>query len=280
MSADISELVGYQRAEFAKAGRVRMWMIAAQIMVAAPAVASVFVDCAPWVLLLALSGVVMVLTWLALERRYAKLRQACGRARRASLIMGGLGESISPIELLSIKETLSATAIEAKRYEDPNYFASKAEPGRKRLGEMLQESAFWTSRMQGESARVMWAAFLLSVIAVGLAFTVVVALAAHSVEERGARVILAIVTLLMSTDVLGSAVAHSEASAGTERIVSRLADAEGRNYPEADILLLLSDYNAIVESTPIAVPGLYEIHRTRLEGLFQAYQLSRTQPAA
>jgi len=276
MSPEVLELVGYQRAEFAKAGQVRMWMIVTQIMVALPAIGSVFVEAGPCVLLLALAGLAMVLTWLALERRYSRLRQACGRARRASLIMGGLGQSISAVELLSIKETLSATEDQAKRFVDPNYFASQAPPGRRRLGEMLQESAFWTSRMQGESARLMWGAFLLSVIAVGLLFTVVVAFAVQNVEERGARVMLAILTLLISTDILGSAMAHSEAASGTERIVHRLADAEARNYPEPDILLILSDYNAIVETTPIAVPGLYELHRNRLERLFQAFQSTRS----
>ena len=252
-----------------------MWMIAAQAGVATPAIISVFISRGPWVLLLAVAGVVALLIWLIFERGYSRRRQTSGRARRASLIMGGLGQTISGVELLSIRETFSVSADEAKRFEDPNYFASRAPAGRRRLGEMLQESAFWTSRMQGESARVMWAAFIVSIVVAALAFAVVVAVAADTIEEQVARVVLAVVMLLMSTDILGSAVSHSDAASNTERIVGRLADAEGRSYPEADVLRILSDYNAIVESTPIAVPGLYELHRDRLDRLFREYQDAR-----
>ncbi len=280
MNQALVELIGYQRAEFARAAALRMWMIAAQVAVVVPAIASVFVDDPHCVLLLAATGVLALLVWLYFERRYSERRRASGRARRATLIMGGLGQPISGVELLSIRELISVSEADAKPFQDPDYFSSKAVPGRMRLGEMLQESAFWTSRMQRESARVMWAAFLLSIIVAAFAFTVVVSLATEPVDNQVARVVLAIVTLLMSTDILGSAVAHSEAASLTDRIVSRLADAEGRAYPEADVLLILSDYNAVVESTPIAVPGLYRLHQARLNRLFVEFQRAREAVAA
>lgn len=275
MNSETIQLVGYQRAEFAKAGRLRIWMIAAQVCTAIPAILSVFIEKQPWLLLFAAFSVIAILAWILFERRYSASRRTSGRARRATLIMGGLGIPISPVELLSIRGMLSVTEAEAAAYEDPDYFASKAPCGRRRLGEMLQESAFWTSQLQGESAKVMWAAFFISMVVSGLAFAVVVGVTKPVVHEQVARVILAVVALLMSGDIVGSAVSHSEASRAIERIVDRLADAEGRQFPEPDVLLILTDYYAIVESAPIAIPGLYKMHRDHLERLFKTFQLAR-----
>lgn len=280
MTPELVQLIGFQRAEFAKAGRLRMCMIGAQLAVASGAVASIFIDRGPCVLLLALAGTIALGIWVLLDSRYQACRAAFGRARRASLIMGGLGQSVSRAELLAIGETFSVTPEQAKAFEDPDYFASKAGPGRQRLGEMLQESAFWTSRLQAESAKVMWTAFIGSIVLAGIAFTVVVALGSQTVVEQIARVVIAILALLLSADILGSAVAHGSAATFIDRIVTRLADAEGRNYPEADLLLILSDYNAVVEATPIAVPSLYELHSARLKRLYAAYQSSRVRPRA
>jgi hypothetical protein len=276
MNAELVELIAFQRAEFAKAGRLRMCMIGAQAGVAVAAVASIFVGSRPYVLLFALGGTIALGIWVLLDTRYRACRESCGRARRASLIMGGLGQTVSPAELLAIRETFSVSPEQAKPFADPNYFASKAEPGRKRLGEMLQESAFWTSRLQAASAKLMWMAFVGSVVLSGAAFTLVVALGSQSVGEHIARVVIAILALLMSTDILGSAISHGSAAAFVDRLVTRLSDAEGRGYPEADVLLILSDYNAAVEAAAIAIPGLYEFHSKRLKRLYDTYQSSRT----
>lgn len=275
LSPEVLKLIGGQRAELAKAGRIRMWMILAQISVALAAIASVFINAGPPVTVLALFGVLGLGGWLLLDRRYQAARASAGRGRRASVIMGGLGQPVSAVELLSIRETFSEPVEVARSLEDPDYFASTLPPGWPRLAEMLQEAAFWTSRLQAESARVMWAAFLVTLTIAGVALFFSIAFADAAIQDRSARIVLAVLALLMSSDIFGAAIAHGDVAATVERIVTRLSDAEARGYPQADLMLIFSDYNAVVEAAPIAVPRLYELHRDRLNALFLTFHQTR-----
>ncbi len=44
----------------------------------------------------------------------------------------------------------------------------------------------------------------------------------------------------------------------------RFDSAKARGYPEADLLLMLSDYNAAVENTPLNLPLVYAFKKKKL----------------
>jgi hypothetical protein len=269
------ELIGFQRAEFSKATRHRIIMAVAQALVGLFAVGSVFITDESMLVILATLGVVSLFVWVVAEVRYSGSRANAGRARRAIYIIGGLGHGVSPAELLALRDGFSVPSDVARRQEDADYFLSKAPPGFQRLGEMLSESAFWSSRLQRESTVVVGTAFVASLALVFLMLSLLIALAQGTYQMQLARVVLAVVAVLLSTDLLGAALGHLSAWHSTEKVVSRLAEAEARNYPPGDVLLAMADYAAAVEAAPVAVPGLYDLHKKRIGDMFAEFHSAR-----
>src|ERR1700721_1093629 len=98
MSATSTELVGYLRAESAKASRLRVWLFLLQLATAVPAAVAVLISDYHNELLywLAFIGAVLVIVWWFLNGHYTRVRKAAQAARRAALLLGGLNESLSP----------------------------------------------------------------------------------------------------------------------------------------------------------------------------------------
>ena len=97
MSLTAERLVGYLRAEFAKSGRLRVWLFFVQLAVALPGAISVVIpdDHKIALYVLAIVGVALLITWWLLNDRYVRARSAAQGARRASVLLGGLGQGQS-----------------------------------------------------------------------------------------------------------------------------------------------------------------------------------------
>ena len=92
-----------------------------------------------------------------------------------------------------------------------------------------------------------------------------------------ARVLVAILVFMLSSDLVGAIFAHREAASSISEIIQRTETAAARGYPAADVLLLMSDYNAIVESAPFALPGVYELRCQSLTRRWRAYLENKQQ---
>lgn len=93
---------------------------------------------------------------------------------RAALLAGGLSEKFSANEILRLKGRLTVSEAIARSFENPNYYAIKLEAGAARLGEMLEESAFYSLALQRASATVMLSLLIaFAVLASIVAFTAI-----------------------------------------------------------------------------------------------------------
>src|SRR5438477_11969902 len=97
MSLTSTNLVGYLRAEFAKASRLRVWLFFLQLAAAVPAAVAVLIpddrhDALYW---LAAAGAVLLLVWWLVNGRYTHIRNAAQAARRGALLLGGLNVPLS-----------------------------------------------------------------------------------------------------------------------------------------------------------------------------------------
>lgn len=275
MSITNDELLGYQNAEFKRSSRLRVGMISVQLALGAPVVASVYTDNERTLYYLALLDVVLLAVWFVLEGMLRRSRLAAERTRRATLVMGGLGEQISSAALRGILECITVSPAEAKANENPSFFASKETPGAKRLVEMLEESGFWTYHLQRASSHVMWAVFAAFAVILALVTSYVIGSEDNSHQIQTVRVLLAGLTVFMSADIMGAARMHGATADQIEMLVARLVEVHARGYKMPDVLLALSDYNAFVEATPPTVPFLYKIHHERLERLWSEYLAAR-----
>ncbi|MBB2841244.1 UNVERIFIED_ORG: hypothetical protein GGE64_005026 [Rhizobium etli] len=261
---NIQELVGYQRAEFNKASRLFYSKFVLQIVLATTGMISLFVNEGTALYWFAGVSLLMAGVWLLLELKYRSVRANAERARRATLIMGGLGKEISKAELHDIEDSLTSTAEEAKSQEDAAYFSSAKSPGPARLTEMLEESAYWTLHLQRSSAKIMFFLFFFVLIGAFASFYLLLPSSTQPDVLMHARVVCALLTFLVSNDMFGQARAYQDTSRSLDRLMSRIGAAKISSYPEPDVFLLLSDYNAVAESTPLTLPFVYQARKEEL----------------
>lgn len=277
MSLTPENLVGYLRAEFAKAARLRLALFVFQLAAALPGAIAVVVPHSDGVTLyiLAIVGVVLIVIWWVLKNLYASAQSAAQAARRGALLLGGLNQPLSPSEVQSLRERFTVTAEQARQCEMADYYTTRVSPGPARLAEMLEESALYSEHLQRISANVM---LVLLVI-----FTLVflgTALGSLPYVERGTglvivRVILAIMVFVLSADVLGAYRDHRTAEKEIKSIRQRLMTADRAGYPLSDVLLAFVDYNAAVQSAPESVPFVYKWFRKDLNQRWEVYQSDR-----
>jgi hypothetical protein len=277
MALTSANLVGYLRAEFAKASQLRVWLFFLQLAAAVPAAIAVLIpdsygSALYW---LAALGAVLLIVWWFLNGRYTRIRNAAQAARRGALLLGGLNEPLSPGEIDAIRERFTVSGDVAKANENPQYYATTLPPGPARLGEMLEESAFYSEHLQRFSATVMLgvlAFFAILFIAITFGITPYVG---RDTAQALLRVFLALLVFGMSGDVFGAYRAHRDAANDIRDIRHRLNAADAAGYPLADVLLAFADYNAAVESAPESVPRAYKIRVEYLNERWAEYQRDR-----
>ena len=266
MAINEKQLVGLQRAEFAKASRLRLHVLGAQLVIASVSVFAVFVVSA--VYFAALITALASLYWLYNWAEHRRSRAQAERARRATLLMEGLGETVSPTELSDLEASFSVSPEEGAALEDDNYYDTLAAPGRGRLTEMLEHACFFSYNLSKASGRFSVVAFLGAIVATILVVFAIVPFAENELIIGLIRGFCAVLTFLVSIDMLGAAHGYFTAAHDLSKLQARLESIRARGYPLADLLLALCDYNSAVESAPMFVPGVYEANRDRFNELW------------
>jgi hypothetical protein len=278
MSLTSANLVGYLRAEFAKAARLRVTLFFIQLAVAVPPAISVLISDNYKTLLYILSvfGVALLVIWWIVKGLYDTARSAAQAARRGALLLGSLNQPLSAYEVQILRERFTVSADEARKNEKAGYYATTLPPGSGRLAEMLEESALYSEHLQRISSKVMLGILLFFVV-----LFVVIALATVPFVERDKsllilRVFLASLVFIMSSDVLGAYLQHRAAAKEIKDVRQRLSTADKVGYPVPDVLLAMMDYCASVESAPESVPFTYECYAKDLDGRWKQYQQDRS----
>jgi hypothetical protein len=271
LSLSHQSLVGYQLAEFAKSSRLRVWLFFLQLALAVPAALSVVIVDETWLYILAIAGAVLLVIWWVVSILYEKSREAAQTARRASLLSGAFADTFSAYELSELRQRFTVTEKQAQAKENPDYYASKETPGPHRLAEMLEESAFFTSELQDFSGKVMGGILIGFVVVAGLVALTVGIDFDRSSSITFVRVALSGFVFAMSSDVLGAFFKHMSAAARTKAIRNRLATLQQRDAPMMDVLLVMTDYNSVVEAAPESVPFAFKLRESKLNTRWAEY---------
>lgn len=272
MTLNNGKLIGLQRAEFNKAAKLQLWILRVQVFIAIVAGAAVFVEDSVVAYSATIAAVTLALVWAWLGWSYRESRGQAERSRRATLLMDGLGVQVSSGELRDLEASFTISPEEGAKHEDPNYYATQAPPGDARLAEMIEETTFWSADLMHYSARRTWILFIVF-LGLGLAFLfAAVPWSGNEEIKGGVRVFCALLTLLVSTDVLGAAFSYGNAAKALKSMLPRLEAVRALGYPRADLLLLLADYNSAVEGAPMYPPGIYDKRRDRLNKLWNNRQ--------
>lgn len=264
------QFVGRQRAEFERAARLQKRALQLQVGISVFGALSVILTAPLASYLLAVASFVLALIWAYATWACKKTRGQAERARRATLLIEGLGSKISQSEMLHLWTGFSSTEAEGANLEDDGYYDAREAPGIPRVMEMLEETSFWSCHLMQASARSMWELFGASAI-----FSLIVALVAVQIVDSGtaqsiARLVCLLLTLGVSAEILGSALAYQASTSELGKFGSRIAAVRATGFDLADVLMLLFDYNAAVEGAPMFVPGAYDREKDKLNGLWTA----------
>ena len=224
MALTSANLVGYLRAEFKKASLLRVWLFFLQLAAALPAAIAVLVpdsfgNALYW---LAGLGAALLIGWWFLNSRYTRIRNAAQSARRGALLLGGLHEALSPGEIDALRERFTVNAVEAAEEERADYYATTLPAGPARLGEMLEESAFYSEQLQRISSTVMLVVLALFAILFVIIMFGITPYVSHDTAQALMRVFLAMLVFGMSGDVFGAFRAHRDAANDIRDIRQRL----------------------------------------------------------
>ncbi len=274
----IDRLLTHQRAELNRSQSLQILVVGAQFVLAVLAATSVFVHDGATLLNLAGLGFILVACRLWLGRIQRRHRSTGDQARRVVLIASGLGEQVSAEQRLRIFDRFTVSITGRPLMREESYFASRSEPGHHRLAELIQESAYWTRDLQQTSAIALRVVLLGVGILAGLVLWRSVPALPTETQISLARVLIALLVFILSSDVLGAMFAHEDAAKKIGEILHRVETAAARGYQACDVLLLMSDYNAAVESAPVTLPGVYKLRGRKLTRRWRSYLENKRLP--
>lgn len=264
-------LLTYQRAELDRSRQFQDMALLAQLGVAVVAAVSVYSDNNAIQLNFALVGFLLAALWLALAHKQRSHRAAGDQARRVILLASGLGERFSAEQRLRVFDGFSVSIEDKPLVREEEHFASREAPGYRRLAELIEESAYWTRDLQHSSAAWIRNGLVGAALLIGCALWTGLLALPTDASISLARVLVAALVFFVSSDLLSSIFAYREAAAAIGVILQRVETAAARDYPSSDIMLLMSDYNAIVESAPFALPGVFRWRNADLTRRWRTY---------
>lgn len=264
-------LTGMQRAEFAKAARLLLMIGIVQCFIAVSAAGAAYTANERVAYAISVLSLALAVLWGVLTLQYRACRQRAERARRASLIVEGLGLKLRPNERLQRETDFSVSAVSGKVHEDPSYYASREAVGPQRLAEMLEESAFWSSQLMERSKRYTGA---VCAILAAATFFAILGLAPLGVPAAltAIRAVAAAFSVVVVADLFGAWLSFISAQAALERLMLRLDAITDRSNLSPELVGLLVEYNSTVESAPMFSPRVYDMHRERINSLWAERQ--------
>ncbi len=269
---DIDALIGLQRGAYEDASKLQKWSFWLNLSIAGAGIVTVFVGDSHIALGATLIAFLLFLLTVFLSWRHRGLRGFAERVRKATLLSKGLGHSLSNKERRSIRAAYPGDEERAKALVDRNYYASKANPSPRRLAEMLEESAFWSEYLLRRCSVITWLRFVGFVAATIVIFAGVAGYYSGGGMADAVRVLLAVLSVLISREFFGAAMAYTVAASTASSIVERLQSLQSDDDILPDLMLILGDYNSAVESAPLFLPGVYEKHEKKLNALWDQYQ--------
>ena len=271
MNLDAAGLIGYLRAEYSASSKWRIASFFVGLVVTLPAVASVVTTDAKSLYYLAAVNFLFLTVWMWINYNYRRKQSAAHAARRAALIVNGLGEELSAGEKRRLSEKFTVSADKAQNAQKSDYYATDSAPGPLKLLECLEESAFYSSKLHKLSANAWFGILALYSLVFAVLAIFVIPSATNDYLMMIVRVFFAATVFILSADVFGSLLAHWRCSIETSDVLSRIEIAKKGEVNTADALLILEDYTSAIQGAPEIIPFAYRAQESNLNALWETY---------
>jgi hypothetical protein len=261
-------LVSIQRSQFDQASRLATQSFRLQVATIALGIGLQFIPQGPWSHPLKAIPILCAAGLFALAARGRKHRGVAEGARRATLLVDGLGVRLAESDLRRLAGDSGLAADQFAKWNDPEYFASAEPPGVARAVSMLEESAFWSQHLYGASAQVALRRFLMAAGLSGVCFVV----AAGMPNAPSGAILLPLLVNIASTliwvDLLAGWRAYESAAHAAREVVARLERIRQAGHDRDAFYLAFLDYNSVVENAPLMIDGVFDGHKDRLNELW------------
>lgn len=212
-------------------------------------------------------------SWV-LRHRAGELHALGEEARRLGMAMEGFGEQHESSQAVDLRARVPRALLEAaERIEDPIYYASVLPPGRQRLGELLEESSFWSKHLYRAAAKESF--WISGLVGVGLLVAALIAApfsdaSTALVVSRAAVILLGV---LISIDEVGTALSWRDAADAASCVSAQIEKLDPEREPL--LLTLFSDYS-VATATAAPIPQhVYEREKDRLNRLWRDWRASK-----
>lgn len=267
----VNKLLTHQLIESTKAEQFQIWMMISQLFISLLAAISVYLSNNKHLLTIAAITFLLMLAWLTLSRRQQRHRSSGDQARRAALLTSGLNMRFSAGQKLRISDDFSKPASDHRLRREENHFASRKSPGYVRLSEMIEESSYWMRDLQKASANLMSIVLTMLVIIMVIAGATAISSMDSDRLISLSRAMVAIMVFVVSSDALGLLLNYQSSASSIDEIFRRVESTAARGHEAADIMLLMSDYNAAIERAPSPLPYVYKLRQKELSARWKSY---------
>ncbi len=265
---DDIKLLGLQRAEFQRAKSMSSHSNKAQVAIVLLSIVAIFVKTPLITYIFAVTNFVIALAWLYLSFQTKDSHATAERARRAVVFSNGLGIKLGRKSYTDLKMSFKVSDTDGEKYEDSSYFKTPEEYGNKKLAKIVEESSFWSKHLFKISATHYWIYFsvALTVSIVGLLLVPLLNIGNFNILVS--QMFCLVLTWLITGNLFSMAIAFTNAASVADDLESRLANMAMNEKTNQDVLIVVSDYDALVENSPIIPTKIYEKNRKRLDRLW------------
>ncbi len=218
----------------------------------------------PWLKWITLAAFAVQLGIVAARVR-SNVHYSLGESvRRPAMLQNGLGTKPSPMQLAKINAKYGISFSGGPITSD-KYFESRTGPGPRRLLEITEESAFWTSELAERTATLLRNILIAALVAV--VFAAFAALESGLPATGGdlvARICIGTVTLWCTGELFALYRKYDSLARGVERV---LGDCEAiSERPETDFAaaVALGEYNCCLASAAVIPDFIYNFNREKL----------------
>lgn len=264
---DENKLLGLQRAEFKRAEAMGARSNNAQVLIVIISIITVFINKPSYVYTLSIFNLIFAVLWLSMQAKNSHC--IAERARRAVVFSNGLGVKISGKSYTDLKMLFNVHESEGEKYEDENYFKTQKDYGNQKLAEIVEESSFWSKHLFKLSAKRYWFYFSATLTISILGLLLLPLLNVGSLDILISQVFCLILIWLITGNIFAAAMSFTNAANSADDIEGRLDKMALNMESDQDVLLIVSDYNALVESSPTIPSDLYEKNRERFNSLWK-----------
>jgi hypothetical protein len=273
-------LVSLQRLEFERSADLDRRQLILQAAVAVLSAASQFLPNNGLSALATVASLLMVGLAFWLIHRSRQRRALGEKARRATLLVDGLGLKLSATELRRFAALSREPPDELAKWNDPAYYDASDPPSVQRAAAMLEESAFWSVHLFRASAERMQIWSLASGISVLVCLLLALSLLPAGANSSAVRLFSTLTSSWVFFETLGRVIQYHSAANEAEDVLQHLLRIRQSGYPKDDFLLALVNYNSAVEGAPMMAPGVYKANRDRLNKIWREKYGFQPTPAA